>query len=533
MEERWKTTGPSPTSRKRGLPVALFVLLWLAACVPGFWSVRRAPGPYDVDGFRDVAIAQGLRDGLWASDALYRGEVAWYPPLVPAATALTARVLELEMPRAYVITGLWLNAFIPLAFFACARRLLGPWPALAATCAFLFLPGRPPAWASATYSPWLFPSVAAQVPLYVGVWAWARTLDSSSIGQTIVVGILLGLTFLAHSAAAVVLGGVVVLTALLRTKELREGRRTLALAAASGAIAALIVAPFLAPIGLRYGFAVLNREPTAWVYDNAAPSVLLAGLARPSTMVLVLLLVVGVVWGRTLLTRAGRLVLVAWVAVGGACLAYGFVAERWTSLPTVVPAYHFLFSLRAAKWLIFGCGFIAAANAVGRRMSLLAVGRLPHAFQAVLVTLLALGIYPRYLGREAFTSAPRLAAVALTPDERATQTWIRRHSDRSAVFLGSDIDALHVVAPAGRYVVSVHRYFSNPYVRYEDRAAARDRMLGALRAGDRGAFDTARAQFGVTHVLVRGHQARAIVEHSADIVRQVHQAGEITVFAVR
>ena len=519
--------------RERGLPVTLFVLLWLAALVPGFLSVRRVMGPYDVDGFRDVAIAQGVRDGLWASDALYRGEGAWYPPLVPAATALTARVLDLELPRAYVVTGLWLNAFIPFAFFACARRLIGPWPALAATCAFLFLPGRPPAWASATYSPWLFPSVAAQVPLYVGVWAWARTLDSLSIGQTVVVGILLGLTFLAHSAAAVVLGGVVVLTALVRTIELRGERRTLALAAASCAIAALVVAPFLAPIGLRYGFAVLNREPTAWVYDNAAPSVLLAGLARPSSIVLVLVLVVGAVWGRTSLTRAGRVVLVAWVGVSGACLAYGFLAERWTSLPTVVPAYHFLFMLRAAKWLIFGCGFIAAANAVSRRIPTVAAGRVPHALHGVLVTLLALGIYPRYLGREAFTAAPRLAADALTPDVRATQTWIRGHSDRSAVFLCSDMDALQVVAPVGRYVVSVQRYFSNPYVRYEDRAGARDHMLGALLAGDRGAFDTTRAQFGVTHVLVGGHQARAIVEHSADIVRQVHQAGDIVVFEVR
>ena len=518
--------------RERGLRIILFLLLWLAALVPGSLAVRHVLGPYDVDGFRDVAIAQGVRDGLWASDPLYRGEVAWYPPLVPATVAVTSRVLNLDMSRAYVVTGLWLNALIPLAFFACAWRLIGPWPALAATCAFLFLPGRPPAWASATYSPWLFPSVAAQVPLYVGVWAWARTLDSSSFGQSVVVGILLGITFLAHGAAAVVLGGVVVTTALWRTVELREGR-TLALAAATCGIAALVVAPFLAPIGLRYGFAVLNREPTAWVYDNAAPSVLLAGLARPSSIVVVVLLVVGAVWGRTLLTRAGRVVLVAWVTIAGACLAYGFLAERWASLPAVVPAYHFLFTLRAAKWLIFGCGFVAVANAVSRRIPGAAAGHVSHALNAVLLTLLALGIYPRYLGREAFTTAPRVAAETLTADERATQSWLRAHSDRSAVFLCSDMDALKIVAPAGRYVVSVQRHFSNPYVRYEDRAVARDRMLGALLVGDRDAFDVTRSQFGMTHVLVRDEQARAIVQHGADIVRQVRQAGDITVFEVR
>ena len=35
----------------------------------------------------------------------------------------------------YVATGIWLKGLIPVAFFACARRLLGTWPALAATCA--------------------------------------------------------------------------------------------------------------------------------------------------------------------------------------------------------------------------------------------------------------------------------------------------------------------------------------------------------------------------------------------------------------
>ena len=57
-----------------------------------------------------------------------------------------------------------------------------------------------------------------------------------------------------------------------------------------------------------------------------------------------------------------------------------------------------------------------------------------------------------------------------------TLRLLRRWMANDPRILGSDTDALHVVAPAGRYVVSVERYFSNPYVRYEDRAAARDRQ---------------------------------------------------------
>lgn len=71
-----------------------------------------------------------------------------------------------------VFVALWVAAVIP------GVRATAPlaWPYdfdhfrdIAAACAFLFLPHRPPAWASATYSPWLFPSIPAQALLYVGI----------------------------------------------------------------------------------------------------------------------------------------------------------------------------------------------------------------------------------------------------------------------------------------------------------------------------------------------------------------------------
>ena len=518
-----------------GLAAGMFVLLCIVAVVPGVSSLRGLTWPYDVDGFRDVAIAQAIRDGAWMSDPLYKGEVAWYPPLIPATISLTALVRDLPMPSAHVATGLWLNSLIPVAFFGCARRLLGTWPALAATCAFLFLPGRAPAWASATYSPWLFPAVAAQVPFYVGVWAWVNTLDRAHVTRLVGAGVLLGLTFLAHSAPGIVLAGIMLLTACVGPASPGKSRPATAviLVAAPFAVALLVVSPFLLPIATRHDFQVLNRAPATWVYDAASPSALLAGAARPSALVNLIVLGIGAVWGHRHLHRAARIVLASWAVIGASCLAYSLLAEQSARLPTIVSAYHFLFALRALKWLVFGCGFVAISNALARFLSRrVSVHMTPTAACASLVLLLAAAIYPRYLGREAFVAAPEASERAVSVDERHAYNWIRSGTDRSAVFLSSDQDAVQVVGPAGRFVVSVQPYFSNPYVDYDVRASAREGMFAALMAGDRPSFERLRQPFEVSHVFARDDAARVIGQRCASFLKPVFTSGSITIFEI-
>ena len=445
-----------------GLGLLLFLLLWIGAVAPAV-NLGDVSWPYDLDGFRDVAIAQAIGDNAWTSDPLYKGEVAWYSPLIPAIVWLTSVAGDLTMPRAHVATGLWLNAFIPPAFFVCARRLLGTWPALAATCAFLFLPGRAPAWASAPYSPWLFPSIATQVPFYVTVWAWANALERTHVLRMAGCGVLLGLTFLAHSAAGIVLGGIMLLTSWVYTTPLRKPRVVaLARAATPFFVAAVVVAPFLVPIAVRYRFDVVNREPATWVYDAAHPIAVIAGAARPSALVNLAVLGIGTLWAYRRLEPIPRGVLTAWALVAASGLSYSLLAEQWPRLPTVVPAYHFLFLLRALKWLLFGCGIIALADAVAPFFSRRGMPRVtPRIVRASLVLLLAAAIYPRYLGREAFVAAPAVAR-SVSQDDREAYRWIRSHTDSSAVFLSSDVDALRVVGAAGRAVVSVHPFFSKP-----------------------------------------------------------------------
>ena len=511
------------------LAVGIFLLLWIAAVVRSVSSVGGLVWPYDVDGLRDVAIAQAIGDGMWLSDPLYKGEVAWYSPLVPGAISLTAFLGDLPMPRAYIVAGLWLNSLIPLAFFGCARRLLGTWPALASTCAFLFLPGRPPAWASATYSPWLFPAVTAQVPFYAGIWAWVSTLDRATITRMVGVGLLLGVTFLAHTGPAVILAGIILLTAAAG-----PGRPSKAiLVGLPCMVAFLVVSPFVLPIAARHGFEVRNRAPATWVYEPAHPSALLAGAARPSALINLAVVGIGIVWAHRRLERTAQTVLVSWAVIAASCFIYSLVAEQWPRLPTIVSAYHFFFSLRALKWLLFGCGFVAISNSVARLLIERGGTRIePAIICASLVLLFAVSVYPRYLGREAFVMAPATSARLLGADDRNAYRWIRSHTDRSAVFLSSDEDALRVIGTAGRFVVTVSRFFSNPYVDYEARAAARDRMFDALLTGDRSSFEQLCQPFDVSYVLARGEQADAMRQRSAAFLKPAFTSESITIFEI-
>lgn len=167
---------------------------------------------------------------------------------------MTSTVVQAPVPETLTRLGAWLNAIPPLLFFLCARRLTDPVTALAALCAWLFLPHRPPAWGAATYTPWLFPSVAAHALFYGGLLVWLRAIEPGArVRHLVAVGAILGLTLPAHTAPALVLAGIVVMTTLLtpaRASSLPSsfvGKRLVALTTVA-IPAACVAAVFLLPI---------------------------------------------------------------------------------------------------------------------------------------------------------------------------------------------------------------------------------------------------------------------------------------------
>ena len=517
----------------RGPETWIFVVLWVLAIAPGPWATSDVDWPYDADGFRDVAIAQQARDGRWLRDPFYAHDAAWYSPLVPGLVGLTSAALGIETPAAYCRLGAWLNALAPVAFWVFVRRACGAWPALFATAAFMFLPGRPPAWASATYSPWLFPSVTAQIPFYAGLALLVRTGRAASLRSCLLFGAVLAATFLAHAAAAMILGGTALAAWCWRlfSAPRPDAGRWIFGGLLSVITAGVLAAPFLLPIATRYGFHVLNRAPATWS-DGSATLASLIDYGRAGSIVQWAIAIYGAASVLRLRT-GGRIVIGAWGLLAAAALMYAELTAGRPDLPALVPAFHFFFLLRAWKWVLFGCGLAAIAERVAQAVARWSRERLrPSAGVAAVAAAMTLSVYPRYLGREAFTAAPEMSRRLAQTEDRAVYEWIRAQTAPSAVFLSSDEDALRIAGPAGRAVVCVSPAFSNPYVSYAERAAARDRLFALAAEGDRAGFISLARTFGVTHLLARTELADDLRAGRVSMFEEVFAAGTLVVFRV-
>ena len=521
--------------RHRWLVIVAFCVVWAAAIAPGVLATRGLQWPTDQDNFRDIAAAQSLLDRHAIVDPFYAHEAAWYSPLVPALVALTASISHAPVPRAFVTLGPWLNALVPLVLFLAASALVGESSALLAVSLFLFAQAAPPPWASSSYSPWLFPSVTAQALGYAAIAACLGTLRRPTVLRALMLGVLLGVTFLAHPAPALVVAAVVTLTAL---QSLRERGRERALAfVVTVASAALVVAPLLVPIATRYGFRVLNDEPARWLYWVAEPAAIAAACRDHAglTAVLVVLASAGAYRVWSLRDRSARPMFVAWGIAAAGLFSYALIAERDLRLPALVPVFHFYFALQV--WLSILCGAgLATLIAFGSRALPWRRSGLAGTLGCVVAALAIAAVrYPDYLRRPAFTTAaegPR-GEGAQRKEDRA-YAWLRRYTGETDVFLASDRDALTVVGPAGRHVICVGPSYASPYVDTARRARARDRMFDALAAGDRSAFAALAREFEVSYIVIRASDEPALEHALRDEawVQPAFETGDVKIFRI-
>jgi hypothetical protein len=206
------------------------------------------------------------------------------------------------------------------------------------------------------------------------------------------------------------------------------------------------------------------------------------------------------------------LIMMSWGVITLTLFLTSTLGQTSELLPVVVPAFHFYFLLRALACLAFGAGFMVMSGALGRWWSRQAAAREVTATGvAMIVTLLlSAALYPDYLDRESFTSARRRAIEWQSSDDRQTREWIRANTSRDAVFAAQDDDALRIVGAAGRKVVCMDPYFSNPYLDRAPRADARDRLFAALVAGERDKFLEIARSYRVTHVLIRHDRLQSL-----------------------
>ena len=516
---------------RRWLDVAAVVLIALAFA-RGVSVTYDLDWPNDPDLYRDIAHAQTILDGSLLDDPHYLGETIWYNPLVPALVAGLDWVTGARLHVLETRAGAYLNLLAPIAFYLLARALLGRWTAVAATAVFLFCTGDTgPSYASSTYTPWLFVANFVQGVFYLAVLALHRAVETHRGHRFALVGILLGVTFLGHAAPAILVGGLVALYSFGRVVESARAarwidvRKTLARLAVVLVLALVVSAPYLMSIVGNYQLHIVHRHPTFWIYPEMEVGNLGQFLTERLSRTLVLPALVGLV--ALLADRRARVArgwVLGWMGLSFAAIAYSYVWQillaRGVVWPSVVPGFHFLRYFNAGESLLAGYGIVTIGRALASMAaqwglgSVRAVPVLRRATPVLLTSVLAAISYPAYASRPDLTNyRDQAKQMYRGPDVNEMFQWVRREVGPTDVVAAPENFALSLVGPAGRKVLVVDRFFSNPYVNWQARRSALDAIEHALDTGRCEAFQRVAAEFQVTHVLTRLTSVRpAVVE---------------------
>ncbi len=501
--------------------------------------------PVENDLYRDLAAAQSISDGFAGADPAFLGERWWYNPLVPAVVALIAKVLGLPLHHAYATLGVYLNVLSPVAFYVMVAVLLSRGAALASLVGFLFLGQLDlPSWMGATYSPWLWSCNLAQALFYCSVTLLVMTFRSQRYSLAIAAGVATGLTFLAHTAPALILAGIIVSLAVANVRGRDAGRGsirlTLSLTSVVCAIALLTASPFWLSIA-SYGAQIKNPAPLQWIAAEltldrwsellhanlgvrglaaAAGFVALARFYRPN--------------------RAGsRLDLFTWLAVALLGLGYGYLIQVVT-LPPLLPSWHFYFYLQGLQSVFFGWGVVAITQALSLLLTRAPrigaahppiVRRGPMALVTVGLVVVVATRYDDYVARVDIVASRseslRIAEEGAVP----VYHWLLEGTRPTDVVLADQRVGFYAVQTAGRKTISLRALFSNPYVDVKMRARDADRMFMSLRRGQVEKFLETARQYQVKFVVV--DSKRDVAAEFAGVLELVATLPPHRIYAMR
>lgn len=490
----------------RGLDTVA-ALLVLVAFLHGRQITADLDWPGDPDMFRDLAVAQSLRDGRGLADPHYLGEKLWYNPLTAAVVAGLAALTDRPTPLVQVRDGAWLNLLAPMAFYVLAAQLAGRLAALPALAAFLFLgPGR--LFDTSSYSPWLMAPNFAQAFLYLGIAAYLWAADGDRLVRWLLAGLVAGLAVLGHTAVTIVLAAVVATDFVMTLRSTPNRRQLLVRAGLCGLTALVVASPFLYCLVWWYGAEVVNQVPTVWI-DRSMEMERLGTFVRGHLLRPVMAPVAAGLVAAALGVVAGRArrVLITWSVVCVLLLSYEFVWQWYRAqhitLPTVLPGFHFLRLLDAAESIWCGLGTAATATAL---LSRLPAPQWRRAGAAIAVVLVSVGAaragWPAYRQRHDFV-AMRTSSQQMYRDTAllALRDWLRASTAADAVVLADASIGFAVVAPAGRRVVEVPAFFSNTFVDWGERHDAANAMWGALTASNCDALRELGDRFDVDYAV--------------------------------
>ena len=482
-----------------------------------------------IDLYRDIASAQTILDSGYGPDPAYLGERTWYNPLTPSLIAFVSRVSGWPVPKVAAQIGIYANLLAPVALFLMCAILFDRWVALFATAGFLFvISSSLPSWVGPSYSPWMLPVSFVQSLFYLSVVVLHRAMGAQRLVAFVPVGLMWGLTFLGHTAPALILGGIITMVTILALVRPMPGTsRSLIVTrwALLILIALIVSSPFAFNIVGAYGLRIQNPVPPA--YSEPLLSRQLPTLIGSHLNVATLVVIVGAVTLIRQRPSRASVVMISWIAVALLLLFYTYVRLAakliGLQLPSIVPSFHYFFYLKAATAVLFGIGMVAVGEIIARGLAGVRDAAVPpdraRAIAAGGCLLMVISYLPTYLTHSDFSTSRRDALATMATDTPRFWSWLRCYVGPNDVILANNQDAATIVTAAGSKTVVMWVGFSNPYVPYGPRADARTRMYAALDTGDVETFKALAREYQVTYVLTSGDRSERFARTAPDGLR--------------
>ena len=547
----------------------------VAACLIGFSLVRAVTAthqcvwPSEWDLLRDIGTAQMILDGRYPEDPILPGETLWYNPLTGALLAAAHRLSGIPLPRLGILLGPWLNLITPLGMVALLACLFGRAAALAGLCMVLYGKYPPnPFWLEISYAPWLMAPLYASGLMFLTLAAYYKGTTRRSPGMLMFSGALLGVTFMAHTAPAIIAGGTMLLhTAMeaarmlwkpgiehedLTGKRLSGGAEAVRIAARFALLlltAFLVSLPYTWSILWNYGFHVRNPHPSLFTADF----LLLVNLPIRLHEAINWRNAFAVLGVFTLLRRrdSAALLVLGWTAT--ACLLmtqhylWQWLLLRGVSLTGLAPGHHWAVHLTAVRAVLFAVGVTAAGAGIAQGMRWLWKRARPSASRdaspalrqaAMLAAACLAGIL---LYREhPLTTRVDFQQPEMTLYHQYHQVrmpmyeWILENTPPDAVFLCfEDSIAMTVVMPAARKLLFPMMIYSNLYVDPNELSYNKFRLLDAMDRADREAFRAEAQKHPQVLMLLRREDLANPPRSPEPFFAEVYRAGGLVAFQAK
>ncbi|MEO5572153.1 MAG: hypothetical protein ABIT08_03510 [Bacteroidia bacterium] len=504
--------------------IVTIILLLFVAFIQCFKTTHDLHWPFDFDFDRDMAFVQGTLEGDFGKDPNYLHQYLWYNPLLFLTETAIVKLTGLPVNIVLAQAGAYLNLLSPVAFIIMLGYFFNLHIAIAGLISYLFLAsGELPAWASATYSPWLYPGSFMQFIFYINIIFCFKAFKTQRYRWFFLSGLTAGIAFLGHTAPAVLIilimfsmqaGNIMTAIKQKKFKKLQKYFLQGIFAFIPFVLASLPLLYFI--IG-KYNLHIINRM-TFEYFDELFIPINFPKLLMANLSFTLLISIIGFLFFLKNCTDVLlKKILYNWFFISVTLFFYTSMVpvvhhKYHLHLPGLVPSFHFFFYLKALQSVFFGYGFYTIARQIifygsaminKQRGTFAPLVSSEKIFLMVSLLLVIVNL-PDYTGRKDFVDS-RLSCIAKENDSNKIQVyeWIVKNIPQDGVILCEDKESVFPVMATGRKMVSINSTFSNPYLDFGKREADRNTMLAFLKSGQPDSIKRLFDEYNVSAVLLK------------------------------